>query len=68
MEPVETEDFMSTWHSSDTFPEAVEFFVMTAWPTDAAIEDLSYLAIPVGSVQTKAAFTDAARLYIHQSP
>ena len=60
-------DFMSTWHSADTFAEAVEFFAMTAWPTDDACEDLSYLAIIVGSVQTKAAFTDAVTPYINQS-
>ena len=60
-------DFMSTWHSSDTFAEAVEFFAMTAWPTDDACEDLSYLAIIVGSVQTQDAFTDAVRPYTNQS-
>jgi len=60
-------DFMSTWHSSDTFPEAVEFFAVSAWTTDDAIEDLSYLAILVGSVQTEAAFIDAVRPYIKVS-
>jgi hypothetical protein len=61
-----TFDFMSTWHSSDTFAEAVEFFAMTAWPTDDACEDLSYLAIIVGAVQTEAAFTEAVTPYISQ--
>lgn len=57
-------DFMSTWHSADTFDEAVEFFAMTAWPTDDAIEQLSYLAILVGSIQAEANFMDAVRPYI----
>ena len=62
-----TADFMSTWHSSDTFAEVVEFFAMTAWPTDDACEDLSYLAIIVGSVQTEGAFIEAVTPYIKQS-
>ena len=62
-----TLDFMSTWHSSGTFAEAIEFFAMTAWVTDDACEDLSYLAILLSSVQTEAVFTDAARPYINQT-
>ena len=61
-----TSDFMSTWHSSDTFAEAVEFFSMTAWPTDDATDDLSYLAILVGSVQTESRFMSAVAPYINQ--
>jgi hypothetical protein len=62
-----TADFMSTWHSSDTFAEAVEFFAMTAWPMDDACGDLSYLAIIIGSVRTEAAFVEAVTPYINQS-
>jgi ADP-heptose:LPS heptosyltransferase len=48
-----TLDFMSTWHSSDSFHEAVAFFALAAFPTDDACEDLSYVAILIGTLRSE---------------
>ncbi|MFZ2277086.1 MAG: hypothetical protein WAW39_04775 [Prosthecobacter sp.] len=60
-------EFMSTWHSAESFEEAVEFFAVTAWPMDDTIEHLSYLAILVGFVRTEVMFTEAVRPYLIQT-
>jgi hypothetical protein len=62
-----TFDFTSTWHSSDTIEEAVEFFAFTAVPSDSAFDDLSYLAILVGPVQSDVDFIDTISTHISQT-
>lgn len=62
-----TLDFMSTWHSSDSFHEAVAFFALAAFPTDNACENLSYIALLVGPIQSEAALSASLSNYLSQA-